>query len=222
MKFARCHKNRTEPRKTADSFFISKLAANLIESLPQFFCYLKTAAIFLIKKELNKEKKGQKLFLPTSQGRQFKVVHLGQRDNQGELGVVHTQLEERPPPDDLQRRQHDLRHFYVGDQDVAGDLADVLQEAQVQVLVLQPRQLQVAVDVGAVGVAVAEVAVVVLAVVGDGHAAVGADANWKKKKKNCQQKGKFNKQCFKLSYSMTTIKCIFLFFKIGIVSQFKM
>ena len=51
------------------------------------------------------------------------------------------------------------------------------EEAEVEVLVLEPGQLEVAVDVGAVGVPIAEIPVVMLAVVGDGHAAVGADAD---------------------------------------------
>ena len=38
----------------------------------------------------------------------------------------------------------------MGDQDIAGDLTDVLEEAQVKVLVLKPGQLQVAVNVGTV------------------------------------------------------------------------
>ena len=52
----------------------------------------------------------------------------------------------------------------MADQHVAGHLANVLQEAEVKGLVLQPGQLEVAVDVGAVGVAVAQVVVVVLAI----------------------------------------------------------
>ena len=63
-------------------------------------------------------------------------MHLGERDHERELVVLHVQLEERPAADDLQRRQHDARHVHMRDEDVAGDLADVLQEAQIQRLVL--------------------------------------------------------------------------------------
>ncbi len=67
----------------------------------------------------------------------------------------------------------------MGDEDIAGDLADVLEEGEVQILVLQPGELQVAVHVSAVGVAVAQVAVVMLGVAHPGHAAGRAEANWK-------------------------------------------
>ena len=116
---------------------------------------------------------------PTSQGWQLKVVHLGVRHNQGKLLILDVELEQRPTADDLEGGQDDLGNVDVADQDVAGDLPDVAEEAQVQVLVLKPGQLQVAVDVGAVGVPVPEVAVVVVAVVDRGEAAVRADANWK-------------------------------------------
>ena len=79
--------------------------------------------------------------------------------------------------------QADPADVDVGDEDVAGDLSDVLEEGEVEVLVVEPRQLQVAVHVGAVGVAVAEVGVVVLAVVDRAQPAVCADANWKRRRK---------------------------------------
>ena len=65
------------------------------------------------------------------------------------------------------------------DEDVAGDLSDVPEKAEVEIVILEPGQFEIAVDVGAVGVAVPEVAVVVIAVVDGGETAVGADANWK-------------------------------------------
>ena len=54
----------------------------------------------------------------------------------------------------LEWRQYDSRDVDVWDEDVTRDLADVLQEAEVQILILEPGQLQVAVDVGAVRVPV--------------------------------------------------------------------
>ena len=104
-------------------------------------------------------------------------MHLGEGNDERELFVVDAEFEERPPADDLQRRKDDAADVHVADEDVAGHLADVLQEGQVEVLVLQPRQLQVTVDVGAVGVAVAQVAVVVFPVRWYRHPTVGTDAN---------------------------------------------
>lgn len=84
---------------------------------------------------------------------------------QSELGVVYLQLEEGPATDDLQPRQADLVHVHVGYEDIAGDLAYVLQEAEVEAIV-EPRDLQVAIDVGTVGVPVAKVSIVMLLVRG--------------------------------------------------------
>ena len=70
----------------------------------------------------------------------------------------------------------------MGDEDVAGDLTDVLQEGQVHVVVLQPGQLQIAIHVGAVGVPVPEIAEMMLPIVGHGHPAVRSDAYCKAKK----------------------------------------
>lgn len=100
----------------------------------------------------------------TSKRRRLQVLHLTEGDHQRELLIADVQLEERPPADDLQRGEDNARDVDVADQHVAGHLANVLQEAQVKGLVLQPGQLEVAVDVGAVGVAVAQVVVVVLAI----------------------------------------------------------
>lgn len=111
------------------------------------------------------------------QRRQLEREHLGEGHQQGELFLAHVHLEEGPAADDLQPGQDDPLDVHVRDQDVTGHLADVLEEAQVEVLVLQPRQLQVTVDVGAVGVAVLQVPVVVVAVRRNGHATVGSDAN---------------------------------------------
>jgi len=113
-----------------------------------------------------------------SEGGHLQRVHLGEGNDERELFVVDAEFEERPPADDLQRRKDDAADVHVADEDVAGHLADVLQEGQVEVLVLQPRQLQVTVDVGAVGVAVAQVAVVVFPVRWYRHPTVGTDANF--------------------------------------------
>lgn len=104
-------------------------------------------------------------------------MHLGQGDDQGEFLVVDAQFEQRPSADDLQSRQDDALDVDVRDEHVARHLADVLQERQVQVFILQPSQFQVAVDVRAIGVAVAQVTVVMLAIRRYRHAAIGTDAN---------------------------------------------
>lgn len=70
-------------------------------------------------------------------------------------------LEGGSAADDLELRESHLLDGDVGDEHVAGHLADVGQEAEVQVLVLQPRDLQVPVHVSAVGVPVLQVLVVV-------------------------------------------------------------
>ena len=129
-------------------------------------------------------------------------MHLGQGDDERELVVLHVELEQGPSPHNLQAWKHDLPHVNMRDQHVAGHfpgtstdeiseneklpktLPDVLKEAEIEVLVLEPGELEVAVDVGAVGVAVAQVAVVVLAVVGHRHAAVGADAYCKERERD--------------------------------------
>lgn len=111
-------------------------------------------------------------------------MHLGEGGEQGELVVVHVQLEERATPDDLQTGQHDALDVDVRDEHVAGDLADEAEEAEVEVLVLQPGQLQVAVHVRAVGVAVAQVAVVVLPVRGHRHSSIRSYAYCKNTQTN--------------------------------------
>ena len=64
-------------------------------------------------------------------------MHLGQGHQQRELVLLHGELEEGAASDDLEAGEDDPPHVHVGDEDVAGDLADVLEEAQVQVLVLK-------------------------------------------------------------------------------------
>ena len=88
----------------------------------------------------------------TSERRKLEIMHLGQRHDQGELIVLHVELEQVPPPNDLQAGQYNASEVNVGDEHIAGDLTDVVEEGEVQVLVLQPGQLQVAINVGAVRV----------------------------------------------------------------------
>ena len=104
-------------------------------------------------------------------------MHLGEGHDQRELVLLDGQLEEGPAADDLEAGQDDPLDVHVGDEDVPGDLSDVLEEAEVEVLVLEPGKLQVAVDIGAVGVSVPEVPVVVLAVGWHRHSPVCPDTN---------------------------------------------
>lgn len=108
-------------------------------------------------------------------------MHLRQSDNERKLILLHIDLEQSPSSDDLQRRQNNPPDIHMRNQNITSDFSNVLQEAEIEILVLQPSQFQISVDVSAVGVSVAKVAVVVFAVVGNGHAAVRADADWKKK-----------------------------------------
>jgi len=67
----------------------------------------------------------------------------------------------------------------MADQYIAGDLPNVVQEAQVQVLVGQPSQLQVAIHVRAVCIPIPEVPVMMLLVRGHRQPGFGADADCK-------------------------------------------
>lgn len=90
---------------------------------------------------------------------------------------MDVELEERSAAYDLQPRQNDLPDVHVADEDVAGDLPYILEEAEVEGVVLEPCDLQVAVDISTVGVAVSKIPVVVLLVGRNGEAAIGSDAN---------------------------------------------
>ena len=104
-------------------------------------------------------------------------MHLGEGHDQGELVLLDSQLEQSPASDDLEAGQDDPLDVHVGDEDVAGDLSDVLEEAEVEVLILEPSELEVAVHIGAVGVSVPQVPVVVLAVAWHRHPSIGSDTN---------------------------------------------
>ena len=118
-----------------------------------------------------------RITLLTSQSRHLEVVHLAQRHQQRELVLLDRELEQSPASDDLEAGQDDPPDIHMGDEDIAGDLSDVLEEAQVQVLVLEPGQLEVAVHEGAVSVAVPQVPVVMLPVARHRHPPVRSDAN---------------------------------------------
>ena len=99
-------------------------------------------------------------------------MHLGQGDDESELVVLHVELEQGSSPHNLQAGQHDLPNVNMRDQHVAGHFPgtstdeisekekptktspDVLKEAEIEVLVLEPSELQVSVHVGAVRVSV--------------------------------------------------------------------
>ena len=113
----------------------------------------------------------------TSQCRHLQVVHLGEGHDQRELVLLDGQLEEGPAAHDLEAGQDDPPDVHVGDEDVPGDLSDVLEEAEVEVLVLEPGELQVAVHVGAVCVSVPQVPIVMLPVAWHRHPSIGSDTN---------------------------------------------
>ena len=104
-------------------------------------------------------------------------MHLGECHDQGELVLLDSQLEQSPAPDDLEAGQDDPLDVHVGDEDVAGDLSDVLEEAEVEALVLEPGELQVAVHVSAVCVSIPQVPIVMLPVAWHRHPSIGSDTN---------------------------------------------
>jgi len=65
------------------------------------------------------------------------------------------------------------------DQNIAGDLPYVVQEAEVQILVGQPGQLQVAIHIRTVRVPISEVPVMMFLVGGHGEPRFSADADCK-------------------------------------------
>ena len=73
---------------------------------------------------------------PTSESRQFQVVHFGEGDNEGKLIIVYVELEEGTATNDLQAGQHDLLDVNMWDEDVAGDFSDVFQKAEIKIWVL--------------------------------------------------------------------------------------
>lgn len=91
-------------------------------------------------------------------------MHFGEGDEEGKLLLVDIKSEEGTAADDLEARKDHAANVDMGYEDVAGDLADVVEEAQVQVVVLDPRQLQVPVHVAAVHVPLPQVPVVVVPV----------------------------------------------------------
>jgi hypothetical protein len=112
---------------------------------------------------------------------QLERLHLRERHKQPEFVVPHVELEERSSSYDLESRQPHMIDIDVTDENVAGDLTDVLKEAQVVRLVLNPGDFEVSIDIGAVVVAFLEVFVVELAVRGNAHSSICADANCKEK-----------------------------------------
>ena len=58
----------------------------------------------------------------TSECWHLEVVHLGEGDDEGELIILHVELEQRPAPDNLEAGQHNLSHVHMGNQNIAGHL----------------------------------------------------------------------------------------------------
>lgn len=112
-----------------------------------------------------------------AEGGQLERVHLRVRNKEAELLVADVQLEQRSAADDLESWQDDPRDIDVTDQNVASHLANVLQEAQVELRVGQPSDLQVAIHVRAVGESVPQIPVVVLPIRRHRHASIGPDAD---------------------------------------------
>lgn len=109
-------------------------------------------------------------------------MHLAHRDEQCELDVVNIELKEGPSTYDLQSRKDDLPYVHVTNEDVSGDLAYILEKAEIEGFILEPRNLQVTVDVSTVGVPVSKIPVMVVFVGRHGKTAICSDADCRKRK----------------------------------------
>ena len=89
---------------------------------------------------------------------------------------MNIELECLSTSDDLKRWQNDFAHIDMWDEHIAGDLSDMLQEAEVLLFILQPGQFQVSVHVGTIGVSIPQIPVVVFTIWRHRHATVGTDA----------------------------------------------
>lgn len=114
--------------------------------------------------------------LLTSESWHLQVLHLTQGDHESEFLVTDIKLEQRSTSYDLQIRQDDPFNVNMGNQDVTGDLANVLQKVKVQILVLQPCQLQVPIHICTICITIAKILIVVFAIRRNGHAAICTDA----------------------------------------------
>ena len=90
---------------------------------------------------------------------------------------MNIKLKQCSPPNDLQSGQNHFSYVDMTDEDVTGDLADILQKAEIETWVLKPRDLQIAVDVSTVGVPVSKIPIVVLLVGRYGKSAICANTN---------------------------------------------
>ena len=64
-------------------------------------------------------------------------MHLGEGDQEGKLILLNCQLEQSPTSDDLEAGQDDPPDIHVGDEDIAGHLADMLKKTKIKVFVLK-------------------------------------------------------------------------------------
>lgn len=113
---------------------------------------------------------------------QFQGVHLGKSNDQGEFLFSHIHFKQRPATDNLETWKYDSFYVDVRDQNVSGHFSNVLQEAQIQVLVLEPCQFEVAIHIRAVGVAVFQVPVMVVTIRRHRHTPIGPNADCNKKR----------------------------------------
>ena len=118
--------------------------------------------------------KGREGWWITSECWHLQVVHLWEGDDEGELVVLHVELEQSSAPNNLEAGQNNLPNVHVRNQDIAGhfprvrrfhiiqkkgspqNLPDVLKEAEIEVFILKPSELQVSINIGAVSVSVPE------------------------------------------------------------------
>ena len=74
---------------------------------------------------------------PTSERWHLQVMHLGECDKEGKLILLDCELEQGPTSYDLEAGQDDPPDIHVGDEDIAGHLADMLKKTKIKVFVLK-------------------------------------------------------------------------------------
>ena len=106
-------------------------------------------------------------------------MHFGKGHNQSKLIFMDAELEKGSTSDDLQRGQNDFGDIHVWNEDIASDLTDMLQKAEVKIFILQPCQFQVSINVGAIGVAISQILVMMFTIGRYRHPTIRTNADCK-------------------------------------------
>jgi hypothetical protein len=92
----------------------------------------------------------------TTKGWKLQGIYLREAEHEGKLLALIFQAEETSTSNELEVRKDNLSSVDMGNENVACDFSNVLEERQVCLLVLDPGQLQVPIHDGTVRVAVLE------------------------------------------------------------------